>query len=258
MTSDNSLADQVKTLQGYMGRFAKTMKDLTERVNNLENNKKSDDDEREIKEILESQRVIDEILVANTDAIKRINKELLEVEGKIKKQKLEEVESIKSPIEIIGNVVKQGMKRKCRYNNRGHCRYRDRCKYYHSENICKTYLEYQKCDDKSCSDRHPKVCKYWLKSRAGCLRKTSCDYIHVTLGQNEEQVKALDNEEAVEFKCVGCGNCWNDRRCVVKHEIKNHVVYFCLNCDDWVKVKSKVLDENWTLFDEKGNLRHDV
>ena len=83
-------------------------------------------------------------------------------------------------------------------------------------------------------------------------------YIHVTLGQNEEQVKALDNEEAVEFKCVGCVNCWNDRRCVVKHEIKNHVVYFCLNCDDWVKVKSKVLDENWTLFDEKGNLRHDV
>ena len=62
MTSENSLADQVKTLQGYMGRFAKTMKDLTERVNNLENNKKSDDDEREIKEILESQRVIDEIL----------------------------------------------------------------------------------------------------------------------------------------------------------------------------------------------------
>ena len=26
--------------------------------------------------------------------------------------------------------------------------------------------------------------------------------------------------------------------------------YFCLNCDDWVKIKSKVLDENWTLFDK--------
>jgi hypothetical protein len=62
------------------------MKDLTERVNNLENNKTSDD-KREMKEIVESQRVIDEILVANTDAINRINKELLEVEEKIKKQK---------------------------------------------------------------------------------------------------------------------------------------------------------------------------
>ena len=254
MSSENSLADQVKTPQGYIGRFAKTMKELSERVNNLETNRKSDE-EREIKEILESQRVIDEILVANTDAIKRIDKELLEVEEGIKKQKLDKAGSIESPIE---NIVKQGMKRKCRYNNRGHCRYRDRCKYYHSESICKIYLENKKCDDKSCMDRHPKVCKYWLKNRSGCLRKTSCDYLHVTLVQNEKEVEALYEGEPAEFKCVGCGNCWNDERCVVEHKIKNHMVYFCLNCDDWVKMKSKVLDENWTLFDEKGNLRHDV
>jgi hypothetical protein len=73
MTSENSLADQVKTLQGYMGRFAKTIKDLTERVNNLENNKKSDD-EREIKEIVESQRVIDDFVSTQIQPTAQFNR----------------------------------------------------------------------------------------------------------------------------------------------------------------------------------------
>ena len=42
------------------------------------------------------------------------------------------------------------------------------------------------------------------------------------------------------------------------HIINDQWVHFCLNCDDWVKDKSKVLDENWTLFDNEGNLRYDV
>jgi hypothetical protein len=43
-----------------------------------------------------------------------------------------------------------------------------------------------------------------------------------------------------------------------KHVIRDHIVYFCLNCDNWVKDKTKVLDNNWTMFDGSGNLRYDV
>ena len=67
-----------------------------------------------------------------------------------------------------------------------------------------------------------------------------------------------EKEEPENFKCVGCKCDWSNKSCVVKHVIGDHIVYFCLNCEDWVKDKSKVLDRNWTMFDERGNLRYDV
>ena len=78
MAEETSLADQVKTMQGYIGKFAKALKDLTERVKVVED-KQKDDQDKEIKEIVETQRIIGEILVSNADAIKRLNKELLTV-----------------------------------------------------------------------------------------------------------------------------------------------------------------------------------
>ena len=35
-------------------------------------------------------------------------------------------------------------------------------------------------------------------------------------------------------------------------------VYFCLNCDDWVKEKGRVFDQGWSLFDLDGNLNNFV
>ena len=64
MAGESSMADQVKTLQGYMGKFAKAIKDLTERVKVIEE-KRTEDEDKDIKEIVETQRVIDEILVSN-------------------------------------------------------------------------------------------------------------------------------------------------------------------------------------------------
>ena len=58
----------------------------------------------QIKEIMESQRVVDEILVANTDAIKQLNMELSKVEEEINKQKFNRGESAETPGE---NVIKQ-------------------------------------------------------------------------------------------------------------------------------------------------------
>ena len=100
MASEKSLADQVKTIQGYMGKFAKSFKDLTERVKTLED-KRMSNDEKEIKEIMESQKVVDEILVANTDAIKQLNMELSKVEEEINKQKFNRGESAEASGENV-------------------------------------------------------------------------------------------------------------------------------------------------------------
>ena len=55
MARESSLADQVKTLQGYMGKFAKAIKDLTERVKVIKE-KRTEDEDKDIKEIMETQR----------------------------------------------------------------------------------------------------------------------------------------------------------------------------------------------------------
>ena len=64
-----------------MGAILRTLKDLKSSVEVLEK-KTQPDDNNEIKEIIETQKVIDEIIVANADAIKRIDKELKKSELK--------------------------------------------------------------------------------------------------------------------------------------------------------------------------------
>ena len=66
------------------------------------------------------------------------------------------------------------------------------------------------------------------------------------------------NDKIKSYKCVSCDYEWNESNCVVKHVLKNKEVYFCLNCDDWVKDKSRVLDKGWSLFDMAGNLNQFV
>ena len=67
-----------------------------------------------------------------------------------------------------------------------------------------------------------------------------------------------DQNEIQEYKCVGCESCWTEKGFTVEYVVANQKVQFCLNCEDWIKDKSKVLDKNWTLFDQAGNLRCDV
>ena len=86
------------------------------------------------------------------------------------------------------------------------------------------------------------------------MRKTTCDFLHVTLAKDDQTEK----EEPRYYNCVGCRCDWTDKSCVIEHVINDHRDYFCLNCEDWVKDKTKVLDKNWTMFDERGNLRYDV
>ena len=100
------------------------------------------------------------------------------------------------------------------------------------------------------------MCRFWKKSNSGCKRENNFDFLHDTLAQDDRSYGRKDEEQ--EYKCVGCESCFSDRRCIVQHLVGNQTVNFCLNCDDWVTDKTKVLDSNWTLLDSRGNLRTDV
>ena len=111
---------------------------------------------------------------------------------------------------------------------------------------------------KDCPDRHPRVCK-WQNSRSGCKRGEDCEYLHVTLANGDGDLGAHENYLVNgEYNCVGCKSIFTDEQCVVKHVIRNMETYFCLNCDDWIKEKTKVFDQGWTLLDPYGYLRRDI
>ena len=110
-----------------------------------------------------------------------------------------------------------------------------------------------KCNEKDCNKRHPKNCK-WFQKEVGC-RRNNCDFLHVTLAAADGKQTA---HKQPGFKCEGCDNVYPAENYVVKREINNMQIWFCLNCDEWIKDKTKVLNKDWNLFDQNGALRRDV
>ena len=86
MSGKVSLEEQVATLQKQFGGIVKLVKGLKASVEALEI-KGIPKEMDEVKEILEAQRVIDEIIVANADAIKRMDREMKEIKEKKQEQK---------------------------------------------------------------------------------------------------------------------------------------------------------------------------
>jgi hypothetical protein len=80
-----SLKEQVATLQKQFGGVVKLVKGLKASVKSLES-KRIPKEINESKEILEVQRVIDEIIVVNADAIKRMDREMKEIKEKKQEQ----------------------------------------------------------------------------------------------------------------------------------------------------------------------------
>ena len=96
----------------------------------------------EIQEIIDTQKVIDEVIVAISDAIKRIGKEIQKiVDSKSENKKTNAAsEATKGTFEATKDVsdnvkifdvdeVRNKIAKKCRYFNRGYCKYSDKCKF---------------------------------------------------------------------------------------------------------------------------------
>ena len=151
-------------------------------------------------------------------------------------------------------MVKEYKLTKCRYFDKGFCKYRRKCRYSHPEKTCEQYIKYGQCSEQSCPHRHPKQCKFWQSNQNRCKRNLKCDFLHVTMANENDKNEAHKST----YKCVSCKNVWEDKNCVVKHVINGHETFFCLNCEDWVQFKTNVYDPNWTLFDKEGYLRINI
>ena len=62
----------------------------------------------------------------------------------------------------------------CKFNQTGFCKFGKHCEKQHEDKICENS---GKCTIKSCKERHPKVCRYFLK-HDGCRYKEECAYLH--------------------------------------------------------------------------------
>ena len=80
-----SVEGEIKILQKHMGAALMTIKDLKVIIKALEK-RISERENEEIKEILEKQKVIEEVLAANTEAIKRIDVEIEKMKQANKEQ----------------------------------------------------------------------------------------------------------------------------------------------------------------------------
>ena len=245
--SDKKMGDkvplemQVKELEKSLVTIVKAFKDLKASVKALEEKSTKSHDE-DIQELMNRQKTLEEVIEANSDAIKRIDAEILNIKN----------DKAKADISDKNDKEAEKKDKKCKYFDRGHCKYKTECKFSHPDKICKDYLERRKCDPKTCKARHPKICK-WSQQRSGC-RRQNCDYLHVTLASDDRrQINAHKS-----FPCIGCQNCYDDVACVVQHKIENSSFYLCLNCEDWIKHKEKIITPGWSLFDHNGALRRDV
>ena len=88
-----------------------------------------------------------------------------------------------------GQAKESTSKRKCRYFNRGYCKYGMNCRFYHSQVICKEYAAEGGCQTIGCSKRHPRQCRYWTENPEGCRRSDTCQYLHV-------KIESLSNNES--------------------------------------------------------------
>jgi hypothetical protein len=241
------MEEEVRTLQRQFGGMVQMMKELKTSFNVLENKvllKEND----EIQKILETQKAIEESLASNQEAIKRIEEEMKEFAEK----NVDITATHKVPDNTGNDAGEIAKTRLCRYYNRGYCKYKFKCKYIHPKEICIKHIQNGNCRNKECEDRHPKTCK-WTETELGC-RRPNCEYLHVTLAHDDGQ----ENEAHKSFPCYGCKNIFNDATCVVKHKVENTVFSLCLNCDDWIVFKDKILYPGWSLFDQNGDLRRDV
>ena len=130
----------------------------------------------------------------------------------------------------------------CRQHNKGYCKYKRRCRFCHSKEICTEYVEIGKCSNNKCRERHPLKFK-WTEEKSVC-RRENCAYLHATTASNQR------------FKCESCLDVWEDRTGVAEHVVNHRTVFFCLNCDDWVQNKNQVFTEGWKLTDDEGFLMH--
>ena len=140
-----------------MGTVVKAIKEIKTEIKQLVDNGNKQQSE-EIEKILEKQKVINEIISRNVKAIGRIDIEIARREKEVSENEIIEVDQNDKEVE-----VKKLEMTKCRYYDKGFCKYRTKCRYSHPEQTCEDYILYGQCTGQNCPRRHLKQCKFWRK-----------------------------------------------------------------------------------------------
>jgi hypothetical protein len=62
----------------------------------------------------------------------------------------------------------------CKFYQNGYCKFNQHCRNKHEDKVCEKLND---CRDKSCQERHPKLCRSYSKYKT-CRHKEKCAYLH--------------------------------------------------------------------------------
>ena len=117
------MEEELKTLRKHLGGLVKTMLYMKSKIQALEK-KVEENQEEEIRNILRKQYDIDKAIAANVEAITKIDKEIINFS---QKKQNDATKKQTSEVGVVRNA------KKCRYFNRGYCKYKHKCKYLFGE-----------------------------------------------------------------------------------------------------------------------------
>jgi hypothetical protein len=168
-----TLRRHVDQIKGNQDILNDVVKNLIHRITNVE---KKVDIEQENKAPIKE--YIEEAILKVSKDIEKINDEIHILESKEK----ESLDTIK----------------KCYHFNKGFCRRKQGCPYYHPETFCEQFENEGMCVKLVCRDRHQRICKYW--KRGGCFRGETCEFSHRdTRNELKRNVRVLE--------LTTCDNC---------------------------------------------------
>ena len=103
------------------------------------------------------------------------------------------------------NVVKtKESEKKCRYYNKGYCKNKLDCKFYHPESVCENFLLNKSCPERGCTKRHPSSCKFWQRGPRGCFRGETCKYLHRLEDMGKDKKELCDGNKSdneIRYNC---------------------------------------------------------
>ena len=92
--------------------------------------------------------------------------------------------------------------RKCRHFNRGFCKFRNTCHFYHNPDICDEYLKNKVCHGRDCPYRHPKPCRN-VKRGEKCNWGQNCLYLH-SISNETSQCEENATANKIPYSCDIC------------------------------------------------------
>ena len=128
------MEEEMKTLKRHVGGLVKNLLNLQSKVETMQK-KLEDKFTKDVKTILEKQKILDKAIADNSAAITKIDNEILH-SSKVKQNEIiKDTTKDKTSDTAIVN-----KRKKCRYFDRGYCKYKDKCRYTYPKDICSEHL----------------------------------------------------------------------------------------------------------------------